>query len=341
MREFTTMGMRYVNNRFSILDQTLLPYEKKWLACDCVESLVSMIQRLAIRGAPAIGISSCILLALLAERGHNREQLQRSAVILKAVRPTAVNIRNNIDRLLLHLERSDYPQSVVNEAEAIFEEDVELCQKMAQLGAGLIQQGENILTHCNTGGLATAGIGTAMGVIRTANEQGKINRVYVDETRPLLQGGRLTAWECNELGICHAIICDSAAATLMKAGKIHRILVGSDRIAANGDFANKIGTYSLAVLAHYHQVPLYVVAPLTTVDQYCRDGKAIPIEEREAIEVRGAVGNIGYCTWAPENSPVYNPAFDVTPADLVTGWILDSGVFTRNDVVGENWWLAE
>ncbi len=340
MREFTSMGMAIDNGKLKILDQTLLPHEKKWLSCENVDALIEMIQRLAIRGAPAIGISSSLLLAILAEHGHSREQLIKDGVRLKESRPTAVNLMNNIDRVLEKVSENDYPSSVIREAESIYLEDVDLCEKMSRLGADIIKKNESILTHCNTGGLATAGIGTAMGVIRTAHEDGKNITVFVDETRPLLQGGRLTSWECGELGISHVVICDSSAAMLMKAGKVDRVFVGSDRIATNGDFANKIGTYSLAVLAHYHDVPFYVVAPRTTIDPECFSGKDIPIEERDASEVLGITGGLCSYTWAPEKSPAYNPAFDVTPAELVTGWVLDTGVFTFNDLQHANWWMC-
>ncbi|MEK6554298.1 MAG: S-methyl-5-thioribose-1-phosphate isomerase, partial [Bdellovibrionota bacterium] len=184
--------------------------------------------------------------------------------------------------------------------------------------------GEQILTHCNTGALATAGWGTALGAIRKAHEQGKKIHVYVDETRPLLQGGRLTAWELAKLGIPHTLICDNMAGMLMAQGRVSKVFVGSDRIARNGDFANKIGTYSVAVLAQYHKVPFYVAAPFTTVDALTASGKDIPIEERNPKEVRGEM--------SPQDAPVYNPAFDVTPAELVTGWVLDNGVFNKDQI---------
>ncbi|OFZ80758.1 MAG: S-methyl-5-thioribose-1-phosphate isomerase [Bdellovibrionales bacterium RIFOXYD1_FULL_55_31] len=193
-----------------------------------------------------------------------------------------------------------------------------LCEAMAEHGSALIQDGDSILTHCNTGGLATAGIGTALGVIRRAHEQGKRLHVYVDETRPLFQGARLTAWELQKLGIPYTLICDNMAASLMGQGKVSRIFVGADRIARNGDAANKIGTYSLAVQAAYHRIPFYVVAPRTTLDEKCATGKDIPIEERAPDEVRGG--------HSPKFAPVYNPAFDVTPRTLITELILDSGL---------------
>ena len=179
---------------------------------------------------------------------------------------------------------------------------------------------------------APAGVGTALGVITTAHKQGKNISVWVDETRPLLQGSRLTAWELEQAGVPYQLICDSMSAGLMAAGKVDRIMVGADRIAVNGDFANKVGTYSLAVLARHHHVPFYVVAPATTIDRHCNDGTSIPIEQRNADEVRGASGSFGSCIWSPAGAPVYNPAFDVTPAELVSGWILDTGVYDFDDV---------
>jgi methylthioribose-1-phosphate isomerase len=198
---------------------------------------------------------------------------------------------------------------------------------MGERGAELIEDGDGILTHCNTGGLATAGIGTALGVLRKAFESGKKIHVFVDETRPLLQGARLTAWELAKLGIPHTLLCDNAAASLMKAGKVNKVFVGADRIARNGDFANKIGTYGVAVLAKHHGIPFYAVAPLTTVDANCPGASAIPIEQRPPEEVRGARGSFGEVIWSPSASGAYNPAFDVTPASLVTAIVLDTGVF--------------
>lgn len=218
------------------------------------------------------------------------------------------------------------------EALRLVAEDKVLCDNIAQAGAALVKPGSRLLTHCNTGGLATAGVGTALGVIQRAYSEGHVASVWVDETRPLLQGGRLTAWELGELGIPYQLICDSMAASLMAKKQVDAIWVGADRIAANGDVANKIGTYSLAVLAHYHGVPFYVAAPHTTLDRNCPNGEAIPIEQRAAGEVTGVAGSFGSVQWAPDNASVYNPAFDVTPAELISGWILDTGVVTPEQV---------
>lgn len=338
LQPFRTGSMHYDGDHFFILDQTLLPDSQKWLLCDSIEALVDIIQRLAIRGAPAIGISSSILLGLEAQKGKSRNQIIKAAEILSHARPTAVNLRNNIDRVLKNIHLADYPNFIITEAEKILAEDIELCERMARLGASVIGSDENILTHCNTGGLATAGIGTAFGVILKAHHQGKNPFVWIDETRPLLQGARLTAWECIQNSMPHRIICDNAAGKLMHDKVIHRIFVGSDRIAVNGDFANKIGTYSLAVLAKHHGVPFYVVAPHTTIDPTCKSGRFIPIEERGESEIKGVKNSSCDCSWSPEESKVYNPAFDVTPAEFVTAWILDTGIYTLNDIHNEEWW---
>ncbi len=341
MRPFQSTSMSYDGKQFLILDQTLLPQKEKWLSCENIETLIDIIQRLAIRGAPAIGISASILLGLLAQQGRTKEQLFKDAEKLRAARPTAVNLMNNVDQLKEKIFTDDYPHSVITAAEKLYLEDIILCERMAHYGAALIQPGEKLLTHCNTGSLATAGIGTALGVLAKAHQQQKDIFVWVDETRPLLQGGRLTAWECVQQSIPHSIICDNMAAMLMQKGEVDRIFVGSDRIATNGDFANKIGTYSLAVLAKYHTIPFYVVAPQTTIDPGCPTADFIPIEERDPSEIKGVNGSFGNCRWSPDESGAYNPAFDITPAELVTAWILDSGVFTREAVKLVEWWKQD
>lgn len=338
MEPFASTGMKYDGQTFQILDQTLLPHREYWLDCDKVETLVELIKRLAVRGAPAIGVSAAILLGLLAERGRSPEDLEEDALTLRQARPTAVNLMNNVDRLRRKIKDPEYPQSVVAEAEACYREDVRQSEEIAKLGAELIEPGARILTYCNTGGLATAGSGTAFAVIARAHELKENIFVWVCETRPLLQGGRLTAWECLQHRINHRIICDGSSAMLMKNGEVDCIVVGSDRIARNGDFANKIGTYALAVSARYHNVPFYVAAPCTTIDPDCQDGTAIPVEERAGREVKGAGFIDGFRYWAPEDSEAFNPAFDVTPADLVSGWILDSGVYYPGDIGIGNWW---
>lgn len=332
MQTLNTTSLNLTENRLWILDQQALPQEKRWLPCDSVDELVEHIRTLRVRGAPLIGLSASLLLALLAERGLSQMELERALLTLRASRPTAVNLMNNLERMKQALAQPDWVTAMAGEALRLVAEDQVLCDRIADHGAEQVQPGSRLLTHCNTGGLATAGIGTAIGVLLRAHQQGKIAQVWVDETRPLLQGGRLTAWELGELGIPYQLICDSMAASLMAAGKVDAVWVGADRIAANGDVANKIGTYSLAVLAHYHRIPFYVAAPHTTHDPHCPNGAAIPIEQRAAAEVTGAAGSFGSCQWAPADAPVFNPAFDVTPAALISGWVLDSCVITPQQV---------
>lgn len=332
MQALNTTSLTLRDNRLWILDQQALPQEKQWRPCDSVEELVGHIHSLRVRGAPLIGLSASLLLALLAERGLPRNELEQALMTLRASRPTAVNLMNNLDRMKLALAQPHWVPAMVEEALRLVDEDRKLCDRIADHGAELVKPGSRLLTHCNTGGLATAGIGTAIGVLLRAHQQGKVQQVWVDETRPLLQGGRLTAWELGELGIPYTLICDAMAASLMAQGRVDAVWVGADRIAANGDVANKIGTYSLAVLAHYHRIPFYVAAPHTTQDPHCPNGATIPIEQRAAAEVTGVAGSFGSCQWAPVDAPVYNPAFDVTPAALISGWVFDSGVITPQQV---------
>lgn len=332
MQTLQTTSLRVSENQLFILDQQALPQEKRWLAADNVSLLVDHIHALRVRGAPLIGLSASLLLALLAGRGLSQAELGQALETLRAARPTAVNLMNNLDRMKLALAQDNYIQALEDEALRLIAEDKQLCARIAETGCALVKPGSRLLTHCNTGGLATAGVGTALGVIALAHQRGQVDMVWVDETRPLLQGGRLTAWELGELGVPYQLITDSMAASLMAKGQVDAVWVGADRIAANGDVANKIGTYSLAVLAKYHGIPFYVAAPQTTLDRHCPNGEAIPIEQRAAAEVTGVAGSFGAVQWAPENAPVYNPAFDVTPAALIDGWVLDSGVVTPEAV---------
>ncbi|ELY2737168.1 S-methyl-5-thioribose-1-phosphate isomerase [Cronobacter dublinensis] len=332
MQTLQTTSLRVVDNTLWILDQQALPQQKNWLPADTVDALVGHIHALRVRGAPLIGLSASLLLALLAEHGMTRDALGQALEVLRAARPTAVNLMNNLDRMKQALAQADYATALGAEALRLVQEDRELCERIARAGSALVTPGSRLLTHCNTGGLATAGVGTALGVIARAYEEGNVANVWVDETRPLLQGGRLTAWELGELGVPYQLITDSMAASLMAQGLVDAVWVGADRIAANGDVANKIGTYSLAVLAKFHHVPFYVAAPQTTLDPACPNGAAIPIEQRAAAEVTGVAGSFGAVQWAPEEARVYNPAFDVTPASLISGWVLDGGVVTPEEV---------
>jgi len=324
MKDLHSLALKVEGGKLWVLDQTRLPDEETWLGGDDPSQMVGHIQRLSVRGAPLIGVAAALSLARLGERGASAEELGTACASLRAARPTAVNLMWAMDRMKGVLEAGASVTGLVREAEAIFDEDAALCEALAARGSALIRPGECVLTHCNAGALATVGIGTAVGVIRRAFELGKLRHVFVDETRPLLQGARLTAWELLRLGIPHTLITDSMAAILLREGRVHRVLVGADRIAANGDFANKVGTYGLAVQASHHGIPFHPVAPWSTVDLACPDGVAIPIEERRAEEVRG----YAQLRWAPEASPVFNPSFDVTPVRLVTSLVLDRAVLT-------------
>ena len=320
MKDLLSLALKTEGGRLRILDQTRLPGAETWIDVEGPAHMVALIRRLSVRGAPLIGVAAALALAVYAEAGGGN--LRQAAAELRAARPTAVNLMWAMDRMTLLLDRGAGSADLVAEAETIFAEDVRLCEAMAAHGLALLGAAESVLTHCNSGGLATAGIGTALGLIRRGWEAGRIRHVYADETRPLLQGARLTAWELGKLGIPHTLITDSMAAILLREGRVDRVLVGADRIARNGDFANKVGTYGLAVQARYHGVPFHPVAPYSTVDVRCPDGPSIPIEERDPAEVHG----FGGMAWAADATPVFNPAFDVTPAALVTSLVLDRGV---------------
>jgi methylthioribose-1-phosphate isomerase len=285
-----------------LLDQRRLPDEEVELECATVEELVVAIRELAIRGAPAIGVAAAYGLALAAARG---DDLDAAAALLASSRPTAVNLA----WALAEVRGDPTPEH----ARRLHEEEVERCRAMAAHAADLFAPATRALTHCNAGGLATGGYGSAVGALRAAWERDLLTHVWVDETRPLLQGSRLTAWELEAAGIPHAVIADSAAASIMAAGEVDCVVTGADRIAANGDTANKIGTYSLAVLAAHHGIPLYVVAPTSTVDLSTQTGADIPIEERAGAELTSRF-------------PARNPAFDVTPAALIAAIVTEEGV---------------
>ena len=316
MKDCSQLSIQVKSNTLRILDQRRLPHEEVWIEVDSPLTLIPLIQSLAVRGAPLIGVSAAVSIGLLSINTPDSAEIIHWAGELRKARPTAVNLMNAMDRILAAAKVGH--ARIAPMAEEILWEDISLCERMAHYGASLIETGEGILTHCNTGALATAGIGTALGVIRRAHEQGKEIHVFVDETRPLLQGARLTAWELEKLKIPYTLICDNMAASLMAKGKVHKIFVGADRIAANGDVANKIGTYGVAVSAHHHGIPFYVVAPSTTLDPNCPSGKEIPIEERAANEVRGVN--------SPHQAKVWNPAFDITPRGLIKNIILETGL---------------
>jgi len=331
IKDFEHLSLRVRNGKAELLNQTKLPTIEEWLPCDTVEQMYIYIKRLSTRGAPLIGCSAAIALAVhTINKFPNDPKIPEIAGYLRSSRPTAVNLMYACDLISQkNKPKPDYsPENICKMAYDIIKQEIDMCENMAINGANLIKSGENIITHCNTGALATPGLGTALGVIKKAHSMGKKIHVYVDETRPLLQGGRLTTWELEKNSIPYTLICDNMAAVLMQKGVISRALVGADRIALNGDFANKIGTYSLAVNAKHHGVPFHPVAPLSTVDFECPNGGAIPIEERIPEEVHGAFGT----KWAPPTARVFNPAFDVTPSSLVTSLILDTGVYTETDL---------
>jgi len=319
------VALRADGSRFEVLDQTRLPDEEVWVDGSDPGRMVEHIRRLSVRGAPLIGVAAALSVAAAAERGADAARLREGLARLREARPTAVNLAWAMDRLGAVLDGGGGAADLVREAEAIHDEDVAACLRMGELGAALVQPGERLLTHCNAGALATAGIGSALGVIDRAHARGMGIEVLVTETRPLLQGARLTAWELRRLGVPYTLVTDGMAGTMFARGRVSRVLVGADRVARNGDVANKVGTYTLAVLARAHGVPFHVVAPWSTVDPGCPDGASIPIEERSPEEVRGARG----VRWAPPDAPVFNPAFDVTPAALITSLITDRSVRTR------------
>jgi methylthioribose-1-phosphate isomerase len=322
----------YVNgNEIHILDQRQLPHEEIWRKVKSPYEMVEYIQSLAVRGAPLIAIAACYSLAQLAERGANGSDLLLAKEALRNSRPTAVNLASCLDLLMPPGTEPD-PGRIITMAEKIFDDDVSMCDRIADYGAEFIYDGDGVAHHCNTGGLATAGCGTALGIIKRAYEQGKQFTVYVDETRPLLQGARLTVWELEKAGISYKLIPDGAAGAYMRKRLITKAFVGADRIAINGDFANKIGTYALAVLCYFHNLPFYMAAPVTTIDLNCRTGNHIVIEERDPDEVRGCKIPGKEFLWSLPDANVLNDAFDVTPERLWTRIITDAGVVAKNDV---------
>ena len=319
-----------------MVDQRKLPGEEVYVRCRTVPEVAKAIRTMVIRGAPAIGVAAAYGLALGAKRCKEKGtrqfavDFQKNCDLMAATRPTAVNLFWAIDRMKRTFadgaQAGESPEELVvrleREAKAIHDEDVANCRTMGGFGAEMVKDGARVLTHCNAGALATAGYGSALGVIRAAVEQGKKIAVFADETRPFMQGARLTAWELVRDGINTTVITESMAGPLMRAGEVDLVVVGADRIAANGDTANKIGTYTVAVLAHEHKVPFYVAAPLSTIDLSTPDGDQIPIEERDGREIT----HIGSSRLTPEGAHIRNPAFDVTPHRYIAGIITEKGI---------------
>jgi len=313
MAETEVRTIRWVGDAVVLIDQRRLPAVEEYVTCRTLADVEEAIATMVVRGAPAIGVTAAYGMALARRAG---DDLAIAGERLKASRPTAVNLAWAVDRMLEAGCTEDL-------ARRIHEEDIGFCEAIGRHGlAAFPERGGRALTHCNTGALATAGIGTALGMIRAAHQAGRLERVYADETRPWLQGARLTAWECVRDGIPVTLLADSAAATLLSQGAVDLVVVGADRIAANGDAANKVGTYPLAVLAHRHGVPFYVAAPTSTLDLSLPDGGAIDIEQRPAHEVTHLAG----APIAPEGVDAFNPSFDVTPAELISGIVTERGM---------------
>jgi len=329
--------LRWRGARLELIDQRALPDRLEYVSCTNAAEVAEAIRAMVVRGAPAIGCAAAFGIALEGRRQQDRPPrefetaMEAAFKTLAASRPTAVNLFWALERMRGVLAAKNDPKSaaakLAEAALALFVADVEANRAIGRAGADRVPDGARVLTHCNTGALATAGHGTALGVIRSARDQGKRVSVIASETRPYLQGARLTAWEMIQEKIPVTLITDSMAGHLMSLGKIDLVLVGADRIAANGDVANKIGTYTLAVLAERHRIPFYVAAPLSSIDTSIKDGSAIPIEERNPSEVTG----YGGMRWAPEGVSVANPAFDITPAELVSGLFTEKGAVTRPD----------
>jgi len=326
-------AVEWDHERLKLIDQRLLPATLEYLLLDTLADGARAIRDMAVRGAPAIGIAAAYAVVLGARARWRedprrwRELLDPDLEFLVQARPTAVNLRWAVERMreVLTKVSGDPVAALLEEARRIHSEDIAANRRMGELGAALIAPGSGVLTHCNTGALATGGYGTALGVVRAGFATGRIARVYADETRPWLQGARLTAWELVQEGIPVTLIADSANAYLMKRGEVQWVIVGADRIAANGDTANKIGTYAAAVAARHHGVKFMVVAPTSTVDLATPDGGAIPIENRAEAEVLGCGGS----RIAPEGARAWNPAFDVTPAELIDALVTEKGVVER------------
>jgi methylthioribose-1-phosphate isomerase len=318
----TIRAVQWRGDHLCLLDQRLLPTEERWIECRDTAQVTAAIRDLAVRGAPAIGIAAAWGVAMAAQQ---QAPLDDALAMLRAARPTAVNLMWALDRMKKRIAAGADAQALQREAQAIQDEDLAANRRMGELGAGLIAQGSGVLTHCNTGSRATAGYGTALGVIRAGVAAERIARVYAGETRPWLQGARLTMWELMRDGIPAHLIADSAASHLMKSGAVQWVIVGADRIAANGDVANKIGTYQLAIAAKYHGVKFMVVAPSSTIDMATATGEEIEIELRDATELLGTAGR----RTVVEGALAWNPVFDVTPAELIDAIVTERGVIER------------
>jgi methylthioribose-1-phosphate isomerase len=328
--------LKDLGGKLRLIDQTLLPEKLVYVELDDMESVFDAIKRLVVRGAPAIGCAAAIgLSAIIRKEKFNKtseliEFADKTAERLSQSRPTAVNLFWALNRCICKLKENprECPDNLKNillkEALNILEEDIQMCSSIGKHGLSLIKNGMGILTHCNAGALATGDYGTALSPIYKAHESGIKVKVYSDETRPLLQGSRLTAWELNQSGVDVVTICDNMAAQVMKEGKIDMVIVGADRIAANGDAANKIGTYGVAILAKYHNIPFYIAAPYSTFDLNLKSGTQIPIEQRMPEEISNGFG----MRTAPADVEYYNPAFDVTPHELISGIITEKGIIT-------------
>jgi methylthioribose-1-phosphate isomerase len=330
-------GVGLLPGKLRLIDQTLLPGELVYVQTDDLEEIFSAIRRLVVRGAPAIGCAAALGLAAVCQHSRAPDagaflcEVRTAADRLRESRPTAVNLFWALDRCERGVRAAaagaassptELKAALLREALTIVAEDIAMCRAIGEHGAALLADGMGVLTHCNAGALATSDYGTALAPIYVAHERGLRLKVFADETRPLLQGARLTAWELARAGVDVTVICDNMAAQVLREGRIQRVIVGADRIAANGDTANKIGTYGVAILARYHQVPLYVAAPSSTFDLALADGTEIPIEQRDGDEIRRGFGHLT----TPPDAPVYNPAFDVTPHELIAGIITERGL---------------
>ncbi len=326
-------SIEWIEGKVRFIDQTVLPNEERYVLTDDPRRILNAIKRLEIRGAPLIGIAAAYAVVLAAQKfsggagDSSFASLQEFLNELSAARPTAVNLAWATERMRAKIRQSGSGTSLTAdllvEAQLIHEADRNMCRQIADAGVRLLPQGAAVLTHCNTGALATGGEGTALNIVRTGWEQGRVSHVYITETRPLLQGARLTAWELRKLEIPFTLVPDSAAAMIMKQGRIGCVVVGADRIARNGDVANKIGTYALAIACSRHSIPLFVAAPTSSIDSSLDSGDVIPIEERDPEEVRIC----GSARIAPSSVKAYSPAFDVTPSELVSAIITEVGSF--------------